>query len=536
MFPGRGAWHAVLLLFIGLNAVQAKPYMTNLYVPDGSECMELMAQAQQGEDAYVMLYLAECYRTGRGVEQDDQKAFYWYSKSAELGCAEAQNEIAEYCYSWGKGVEHNMAAAVQWYKKAVDQGYVPAMFNLAWCYEHGAGEEKNLTKAFEYYLKAANHGYERAMVKVAVSYAGGLLGETQNKKAAFYWSLKGAYRNNKESQYNLAWIYENGEGANQNLYLARYWYQKAKERGEPRAESKLAELSAMIEGRRSTQSGGVLTLQDMHERANQGDIDACLYLARSYQMGSGCKKDGKEALRWCTKAAEGERADAMYLLGTYYEEGVGASWGRKNEDKAILLYGRAAEKGNARAQYRLAWLLRKKGDTLSALQSLTKAAVQGYVEAQVELGKWLEEGYGGVPDASRAVSWYRSAAYQGNLEAQYRLGRCYERGAGCRKNIFFAFLWYQSAATQSHTGSLFALGKIYESRDDIRNALSYITKAAEMGNAQAQFTMGEYYETGRYVPKDIDRADEWYKIAAAQGHSEAKKRTSLRHKVRRFFE
>ena len=41
------------------------------------------------------------------------------------------------------------------------------------------------------------------------------------------------------------------------------------------------------------------------------------------------------------------------------------------------------------------------------------------------------------------------------------------------------------------------------------------------GNAHAQFNLGLLYELGRGLPKDLEKAQDWYKLAAAQGHWDA---------------
>ena len=47
-------------------------------------------------------------------------------------------------------------------------------------------------------------------------------------------------------------------------------------------------------------------------------------------------------------------------------------------------------------------------------------------------------------------------------------------------------------------------------------------KAEYRGDAEAQFRLGECYETGDGVDRDLQRAAEWYRLAAAQGHEPAK--------------
>jgi hypothetical protein len=55
-------------------------------------------------------------------------------------------------------------------------------------------------------------------------------------------------------------------------------------------------------------------------------------------------------------------------------------------------------------------------------------------------------------------------------------------------------------------------------------AVPLFRKAAEQGNAFAQYSLGYAYANGRGVPKDNEKAKEWYRKSAAQGDEGAKKR------------
>ena len=46
-------------------------------------------------------------------------------------------------------------------------------------------------------------------------------------------------------------------------------------------------------------------------------------------------------------------------------------------------------------------------------------------------------------------------------------------------------------------------------------------KAAEQGDADAQFNLGAAYREGDGVPKDAAEAVRWYRLAAEQGHAGA---------------
>lgn len=116
-------------------------------------------------DPVSMFVLGECYRWGNGVSKDNDKAVYWYAKSAEQGEVKAQYQLA-LCYSFGWGVAEDKEKAVYWYIKSAEQDYAPAQHRLGSCYRYGEGVTKDLEKAKYWYTKAAEQGDEEAKEKL----------------------------------------------------------------------------------------------------------------------------------------------------------------------------------------------------------------------------------------------------------------------------------------------------------------------------------------------------------------------------------
>ena len=69
-----------------------------------------------------------------------------------------------------------------------------------------------------------------------------------------------------------------------------------------------------------------------------------------FQNGLGVAKDEMEAVTWYRKAAEQGNAHAQYNLGWMFQNGLGVS---KNRAEAITWYRKAAEQGNEDAISRL---------------------------------------------------------------------------------------------------------------------------------------------------------------------------------------
>ena len=60
--------------------------------------------------------------------------------------------------------------------------------------------------------------------------------------------------------------------------------------------------------------------------------------------------------------------------------------------------------------------------------------------------------------------------------------------------------------------------------EDKAEAVRWYRKAADQGDAQAQFNLGVLYVTGEGVPEDNVLAYVWWNLAAAQDSKRAKKR------------
>ena len=71
-------------------------------------------------------------------------------------------------------------------------------------------------------------------------------------------------------------------------------------------------------------------------------------------------------------------------------------------------------------------------------------------------------------------------------------------------------------AFQGDAVSQLKLGLMYEQRNSFTNAVRWYRKAAEQGNADAQFKIGYLHTTGQGMPRDHDAAAKWFRLAAEQ--------------------
>jgi hypothetical protein len=116
-------------------------------------------------DPEAQFMLGAAYDDGKGVENNEQLAFYWYSKAAEQGDVSAQFMVGM-AYEDGLGVEQDIGLAVEWYRKAADQGDGDAQYNLGWAYHYGRGVDQNLKTAKKWYMKAAEQEIPDAKARI----------------------------------------------------------------------------------------------------------------------------------------------------------------------------------------------------------------------------------------------------------------------------------------------------------------------------------------------------------------------------------
>ena len=197
--------------------------------------------------------------------------------------------------------------------------------------------------------------------------------------------------------------------------------------------------------------------------------------------------------------------------------------------KTVECYTKAAEQGDADAQYHLGLYFRSRGkaqDYDKAIMWWTKAAEQGNPAAQDNLGVAYEKGKGVPKDYSKAIEWFTKAAEQGNAAGQNHLGTMFSKGRGVPKDVAKAIAWWTKAAEQRDAAGQNRLGEMYSRGDgvpqDCAKALELWTEAAKQGNAEAQHSLGVMYYRGRGVAQDVAKAVVWWTKAAEQGNAAAR--------------
>ena len=119
-------------------------------------------------------------------------------------------------------------------------------------------------------------------------------------------------------------------------------------------------------------------------------------------------------------------------------------------------------------------------------------------------------------------------AMEGDAEMQYKLASIYE--AIAKEGMYHckAFYWYTKAAENGNSEAQFKLGdsvafKKSLSLSKVESAMSIdlLTKAAKQGHIEAQISLGYRYYYSDGVDKNIDLAVKWWQKAAEQDSIDA---------------
>ena len=295
-----------------------------------------LSLAESG-DLFAQYELSGMYRSGLGIGENAEQAFYWRQVSANNGLWSSMSGLA-FFYEKGYGTEKSAEKAFTWYKACADQGHGWYKWYVGNLYEKGDGVETDISKAIKYYTDSAQTGNSQGQYELAICYANGR-GVSQDLVKAFELYMKSAEQGHKYAQNNLAYCYKNGQGTSVDLVSAADWFEKS---------------------------------------AEQGFSNAQYALGNCYKRGEGVEQDIHSAVKWFEKAAEQGHAYAEYELGVCYQRGRGVPLDYK---KALEFYKKSAEQGFSSAQNNLAFMYENGEGTPidhnKAIEWFEKAAAQG---------------------------------------------------------------------------------------------------------------------------------------------------------------
>ena len=165
--------------------------------------------------------------------------------------------------------------------------------------------------------------------------------------------LSQAQSGDREAQYWVGQVYEEGRLIPKSYAVSREWMLKSAEQGYAPAQE--------IVGRMYMGASGDYGKADMWLRraAEQGNAEAQLWLGTAYEQGWIGTTDYREAFKWLQKAAQQGHPDAQVSLGQMYEDGefvpqnyaLAAKWYRNAAEHVPDLGGAGQGRNNLGLRY-----------------------------------------------------------------------------------------------------------------------------------------------------------------------------------------
>ena len=231
-----------------------------------------------------------------------------------------------------------------------------------------------------------------------------------------------------ESQFNLGYMFENGQGVEISLEHAVFWYAKAVQNGYADAKTRLNSLNSdVLVGVPKTGDVEGTTPEHEPERITpmpkaQEWMSLEEWVSQTDDINETVNTNTAEPIfdvqaKNIEKPISKEELARMYLTGTGVE---------KSNERAINLYEEAANNGSLSAQNQLAVLFTygmygvEKSQQKSA-HWYAMAAAQGDASAMYTTGVNYHEGRGVEPSTQIAAGWFEKAAQTGYEAAKIRL-------------------------------------------------------------------------------------------------------------------
>ncbi|KTC65410.1 enhanced entry protein EnhC (plasmid) [Legionella adelaidensis] len=485
--------------------------------------------ALSGKDAEADFYLGKMRLYGYGQLKNNTLAIRHFKQAGEKGYLKAQQIMGRYSLL----VENNPEQAFYWFKKAADANDVDAQMYCAAASLFGYGVKKNTDAAKRYYTAAAKNGNSIAQYTLADDFLNSK--HAQNKKLGLLWLNKAIGQGNLAAQVKLAEIYATGNAVPKDLNKAKELLDVPLAQGSVLAQIKMGEIA-------EAEKNLPLAKTWYLKAAEKDYIPAQIALSNLYYQTNSPVFDPREGYLWLLKAAQQGSTDAQLALANMYKEGRFVA---KNEELVQEWQEEAKEstkENSQQAQKNAAeWLTNGKEKTL---------AKSGY-KLEGIFSDWrnpdaLKENIYNQPPQMQEVS--REELYQPQFTMispnEIPINEYYNALSASLGEIKNSYAYpsypinlnYTSFTSEEGLSPYIAKenAEFSFSFDTPFDALTLLTpqrhvkKArnttaikqlydlAILGDPGAQFTMGQRYQGGVGVNKDIEKAIQFYQLAAAQ--------------------
>ena len=405
------------------------------------------------------------------------------------------------------------------------------------------------TKRLYYYEALFNKGYH--IVGKYISQIG-FFDNTISFERFIYYLESSAKLGDIESYNLLGEAYSDAyrlttlAGAETDIAKSLYWYKKSADKDDPDGQYSYAMTILEMENPSSEQK--LTAINYLKKAANNGDSDAISELVTEYYFGKNIKQNYDTALFWAKKL---ENDDSYKWWANAY---IGFIYCNKDDNQTAATYLKKAT--NVENEAKTSWIsvpshtygmlgeMYYLGDGVDqddgkALRLLLKEIELSNTEDVIYCYEYIGDIYDQEENYAKSFPYIKYAAEHNYAFSQALMAKYYilgetKEGVDHKK----AEQWAQKAINNKDASdyvlgySYRILGSIYTYEDsilyDIQKGITNYEKASSYNDSYASFFLGEIYENGKgEISKNFKLAEKYYRLAAEQGHEEAKEKLKL---------
>lgn len=414
--------------------------------------------------------LGQCYENGIGTNKNDQLAYEWYCRAAEITRdAEAFYRIGQ-MYAQERMVtnHHKDLEALKLYQLAVNatpENHGLASYQLGLYYLKGIFYQQECVLppdtclAIEYFRTASDLNVKEAMLQLALLFL--------NDDYTLEEQEEGVSKLNRASQLGL-------KEAQFELGL---FYHRGKE---------------------------------FNIVADDNDEDECILIPQDFEL----------AYDLFCRAANQYHPAATYYLGIYHQHGIfvapDLSIALEQYEISVSLFEKYDDpEYRWQAEFNLARILHQDLKSRTYAYELFQSAHLHAPEkfkflAKIMIARYHLFGWANVTvQAEEAAATLLNFAQHESFgyRVYLQVAQCFEQGLGLTQDFSQAFYWYGQVLNKSHQTE----------NDD----MAMMDEEIEEDEAFAMFKLAEFYRQGLVVTKDEEKAESLYNLAARKGSQDA---------------
>lgn len=430
-----------------IAAIAAQSHVDPALVRENTQV--LMRSAEKG-DRESMVLLSLAYRTGQGIEKNEQLAVKWQDAALALGeeRARAQLLLARKLMSGDAGIRDETFAQ-NLLEEVARSGDSGAMYDLGRLLlaPHRADPAER-ARGVSLLQKAAASGNAAAMTILADQPDDQL---RSTGRTALEWKRMAADAGSTRAAIDMASLAKDPAEASP-------WIARAESLPVCAARDmvELAQVHYRLNGAQGAERARMWLQRAVNEvQLNEPDPATLFLVGRTMLEGAGAPADKQAALDYIKRAAEGGKVEAMRYLGRSYASGA---LGEGKTGLAAEWLARALRGGDEGAATDLARLAASsEADGAAAVAILKEVAEGGFVAAMREYGRSLQFGFGAASDPAQGVAWLRKAADAGDTEAMKELSRAYASGYGVELSASASTEWLLRAANAGDKEAMYGV-------------------------------------------------------------------------------